>query len=75
MEPVPQGICGVKGGAGSVSGGEYCGMPVLSDQFGWGGALAPADHICGSVEVPPTGLSLFAIRHPRHRDGLSNDRG
>ena len=71
-EVLPRGLCGVKGGAGLLAGGEIGRLMGLSGHIGWGGASAPADCIRRPIEVPPEGVGLFATRHHRHRYGISS---
>ena len=74
-EPLTQGICGVKGGAGLLAGGEGGRLAGLSGHLGWGGASAPADRIRRTAEVPPTVVGLHAMRPSGHRNGLSGGKG
>ena len=55
--------------------GESGRLAGISGHLGWGGASEPADRMRRPTEVPPTGMSLLATRHPGHSDGLSGGRG
>ena len=66
----PWGLCDDQGGAGPLDWVEDGRLVGFGGHLGWGGALAPADRIRGPTEVPPVGVGLCEMRHPRHRDGL-----
>ena len=52
------GFHGVKGGAGSLAGGESGRLVGFSGHLGRGGFSAPTDRIHDTVEVPPAGVGL-----------------
>ena len=66
-ELLPWGIHRYWGRSYTVAWGEYWGMGVLGVHLGWGGVSAPADLICGPVEVPPIIVGLCATHHSRYR--------
>ena len=67
-DQVPMGICENEGGAGSVVRQEVGWMEIFGGQ-------APVDRLCGTAEVPPSGVGFCAARHLRQRDGVSDYGG
>ena len=57
---ISRGICGGRGGAGSVVGGEGGGVDIFGGYHGQGGGQAPIDRLCGPAEVPPSGVGFCA---------------
>ena len=53
----------------AVAGIEGTGLVVRYPDAGGGGAQAPASHLCGTEEVPPTGVDLFVAYHTGTRKG------
>ena len=46
---------------------KYGGVASFGGHHGQGGGQSPVDLLCGTVEVPPSGVRFHAARHPRHR--------
>ena len=74
-QPLSGGICGDIGGAELVVRGEGRGVAIFGGHHVRGGAQALADHLCGTVGVPPAGVGFGAARHPKHRYDIPYHEG
>ena len=74
-KPLPWGLCGEQDGKGYLARGERERLSGFGCHLGRGGALSPAERICGPAEFLPAGVGLCAAHHPGHRDGLPGGGG